>query len=587
MRASHPRTCLVLKPLWVTLLVAVFVASAICNVNVAATFAEDADITPPTVSISSPSAGAQVGRTVSIAADASDAGSGIDRVEFRVNGRLVGSDTAAPFAASWNPASPDATGPVVSFTFDDGNRTQYTDYAPLLSAEGWPATVYINTDDIAQGVTTKMSLAELTGLRDSGWEISSHTADHWAALPPSPTESDYEASIGRAKAWLDANGFPDAGFASAGGMVNATLTSVVQRYHRYNRVSWGLEALPVADPYTLHVGYSSDYQTDIAGFRAVLDQAVAERSWVMVLGHGWTPPGDFFPAMINEIKARGMRVATVRDVVGGPYTVQATAYDRAGNSSIATCAVTTDRTAPSVSNVRVTNLGARSATVEWTSSEPAAGLVGYGLTTGYGSATPTETGLSAEHSVTLTGLSPDTTYQYRVSCADDLGNRTKSAGASFTTSLSSTYTLTYTAGPGGTISGTTPQAVDHGSNGTAVTAQPNTGYHFVSWSDGVTTATRTDTNVTSDKSVTATFAINTYTLSYAAGAHGTILGTSPQTVNWGALRDAGDRRRRHRLPLRELVRRRPDRGPHRRGGGQPERHRHVRDQHLHADLHRR
>ena len=53
----------------------------------------------------------------------------------------------------------------------------------------------------------------------------------------------------------------------------------------------------------------------------------------------------------------------------------------------------------------------------------------------------------------------------------------------------------------------------------------------MSWSDGVTTATRTDTNVTADKSVTATFAINTYTLTYTAGAHGTILGTSPQTVN--------------------------------------------------------
>jgi len=535
MRASHSRVCSVLKRLWVTLFVAAFVVSAVCSVNVTATFAEDSDTTPPTVSITSPTTGAQVGRTVSIAANASDADSGIDRVEFRVNGRLVGSDSVAPFAASWIPTSPDATGPVVSFTFDDGNRTQYTDYAPLLAAEGWPATVYVNTDDIATGVTTKVTLAELDELRDRGWEISSHTADHWAALPPSPTESDYEASIGRAKAWLDANGFPDSGFASANGLDNATVKPVVQRYHPYNRVSWGVETLPVADPYTLHVGYSFDYATDVAGFRAVLDQAVAERSWVIMLGHGWTPPGDFFPAMIDEIKARGMRVATVRDVIGGPYTIETTAYDRAGHSSIATCTVTTDRTPPSVSDVRVTNVGSRSATIEWTSNEPAAGLVEYGLTAGYGSATPTETVLSTDHSVTLTGLSPETTYQYRVSSADDLGNLARSTGAPFTTTPASTYTLTYTAGPGGTISGTTPQTVDHGGSGTAVTAQPNTGYHFVSWSDGVTTATRTETNVTADKSVTATFAINTYTLTYTAGAHGTISGTSPQTVNWGAL----------------------------------------------------
>ena len=38
-----------------------------------------------------------------------------------------------------------------------------------------------------------------------------------------------------------------------------------------------------------------------------------------------------------------------------------------------------------------------------------------------------------------------------------------------------TYTLTYTAGPGGTISGTSPQTVAHGGNGTEVTAVPNPG----------------------------------------------------------------------------------------------------------------
>ena len=76
--------------------------------------------------------------------------------------------------------------------------------------------------------------------------------------------------------------------------------------------------------------------------------------------------------------------------------------------------------------------------------------------------------------------------------------------------------------------------MNHGANGTPVTAVSNTGYHFVDWSDGVLTATRTDTNVTANVSVTANFAINTYTLTYTAGANGTITGTSPQTVNYGA-----------------------------------------------------
>lgn len=97
-----------------------------------------------------------------------------------------------------------------------------------------------------------------------------------------------------------------------------------------------------------------------------------------------------------------------------------------------------------------------------------------------------------------------------------------------------TYTLTYTAGANGAISGTTPQTVNSGGSGTAVTAVPNTGYHFVNWSDASVANPRTDVNVTNNISVTANFAINTYTLTYTAGANGTISGTTPQTVNYGA-----------------------------------------------------
>ncbi len=97
-----------------------------------------------------------------------------------------------------------------------------------------------------------------------------------------------------------------------------------------------------------------------------------------------------------------------------------------------------------------------------------------------------------------------------------------------------TFTLTYLAGTGGTISGTTPQDLYNCEMGTEVTAVPDTGYHFVNWSDGVLTAARTDGNLTTDLTVTANFAPNTYTLTYLAGANGSISGPTPQTVNHGA-----------------------------------------------------
>jgi cellulose 1,4-beta-cellobiosidase len=56
--------------------------------------------TPPIVSLTSPSSGASLpaGSTVQLAATASDPGGAVSRVEFRVDGNLVNSDTSVPYS---------------------------------------------------------------------------------------------------------------------------------------------------------------------------------------------------------------------------------------------------------------------------------------------------------------------------------------------------------------------------------------------------------------------------------------------------------------------------------------------------------
>ncbi len=91
-----------------------------------------------------------------------------------------------------------------------------------------------------------------------------------------------------------------------------------------------------------------------------------------------------------------------------------------------------------------------------------------------------------------------------------------------------TYSLNYSAGSHGSITGTATQAVDRGGSGTAVEAVANDGYHFVQWSDGVLNASRTDINVSADISVTAQFEINSYTVHYDAnGGIGTMVDDIP------------------------------------------------------------
>lgn len=62
-----------------------------------------------------------------------------------------------------------------------------------------------------------------------------------------------------------------------------------------------------------------------------------------------------------------------------------------------------------------------------------------------------------------------------------------------------------------------------GYNVPTVTAVAHEGYEFVEWSDGVKTATRTDTNITEDKTITAIFKPSTYQLTVTAGEGGRIV----------------------------------------------------------------
>jgi poly(hydroxyalkanoate) depolymerase family esterase len=65
---------------------------------------DNLDGVPPTATITAPANGASVSGTVNITASASD-DIGVDRVEFLLDGALLGSDASAPYAFAWNSAT--------------------------------------------------------------------------------------------------------------------------------------------------------------------------------------------------------------------------------------------------------------------------------------------------------------------------------------------------------------------------------------------------------------------------------------------------------------------------------------------------
>jgi len=92
-----------------------------------------------------------------------------------------------------------------------------------------------------------------------------------------------------------------------------------------------------------------------------------------------------------------------------------------------------DSTPPVISNVQASNITSSSALITWTTDELSTSTVEYGLNTNYGS-TSSHYALTTTHSVTLTGLSNNTTYDYRVKSIDAYNNAGTSTNNTFMTS---------------------------------------------------------------------------------------------------------------------------------------------------------
>lgn len=108
------------------------------------------DTTPPTVNLTAPANGATVSGTVTLTASASDA-VGVTRVEFYVDGALIGSDTTSPYSLDWNSASvANGTRALSARAFDAaGNSATDADTSVTVSNSGDTTPVTVSFSSIA------------------------------------------------------------------------------------------------------------------------------------------------------------------------------------------------------------------------------------------------------------------------------------------------------------------------------------------------------------------------------------------------------------------------------------------------------
>lgn len=118
----------------------------------------------------------------------------------------------------------------------------------------------------------------------------------------------------------------------------------------------------------------------------------------------------------------------------GQYSLRLTVVDRAGNTSQDLHTVNVDNNPPVISGINITGITSTVATVNWSTNEAADSYIEYDIDPGVPyTSSAADLSMVTGHSLPLAGLSPNTTYYYRVRSTDAAGHSTLSSEGSFTT----------------------------------------------------------------------------------------------------------------------------------------------------------
>ncbi|MBI4286474.1 MAG: leucine-rich repeat domain-containing protein [Chloroflexi bacterium] len=164
---------------------------------------------------------------------------------------------------------------------------------------------------------------------------------------------------------------------------------------------------------TISADYADDVAINVASVKITVDGTDVTAQATVTESHvSYTPP---------------------QALADGQHTVSVYVEDTSANPKTLSWAFGIDTTPPQISNVRVSKLGATTATITWDTNEPSDSLLLFGVQTGV---YPWQKGDLTEvtaHSIRLAGLDPETTYYYVVQSSDKVGNAAQSAEATFTT----------------------------------------------------------------------------------------------------------------------------------------------------------
>jgi peptidoglycan/xylan/chitin deacetylase (PgdA/CDA1 family) len=197
---------------------------------------------------------------------------------------------------------------MISFTFDDGWRSQYTNALPLLCKYHIPATFYLVSSYVEYGYPDYMLPDMVRQLADSGMEIGDHTVDHPHLPTLFPGQVEYQLS--NSKKYLE-QFEPVIDFASPYGEVNNTdITLIKQIFQSHRSTDVGLNSADNFDAYDIMcITVDSQSGTTLQDIKHWIDLAIKTRTWLVLAFHQVDgPQGRYFddeynasPGFLDEI----------------------------------------------------------------------------------------------------------------------------------------------------------------------------------------------------------------------------------------------------------------------------------------------
>ncbi|HXY18232.1 MAG TPA: polysaccharide deacetylase family protein [Candidatus Nitrosopolaris sp.] len=205
--------------------------------------------------------------------------------------------------------TPINTGAKVSFTFDDGLTSAYTNAAPTLAKYGYTGTDFVITGCVGMTTTPNtchadtdrsyMTWAQIQALQNTyHWEIGSHTVDHACLASSAAQDADdcsapyggltiaqVDAELANSKAALAAEGINATDMATPYGDYNQSVLAEIAKYYASQRgfADTGYNATPYND-YIIRDQIATG-GVSLATLEGYVNQAITNKQWLVLTFH--------------------------------------------------------------------------------------------------------------------------------------------------------------------------------------------------------------------------------------------------------------------------------------------------------------